>query len=120
MFVSLSFYHISAAVVLAGSWLIVARTVWLILVIPSVGLFLVGLPAYYQQLQRACDPVTCNLNGALTAQQLQGIAALGFSASAYAALLTCFYAIIAAIWCAVGFLLFWRKSDDWLALLASL
>ena len=104
---------------LTGTWLIIARVVWLVLVVPSVALFLVGLPAYYQQLQRACDSVTCNLNGALTAQELQGLASLGFSANGYAALLTSFFAIIAAIWCAVGFLLFWRKSDDWLALLAS-
>jgi len=39
--------------------------------------------------------------------------------SEYAALFTIFFVIMAAIWCAVGFLLFWRRSDDWLALLAA-
>jgi hypothetical protein len=34
-------------------------------------------------------------------------------------MLNIYFAIIAAIWCAVGFLIFWRRSDDWLALLAA-
>ena len=106
---------------LSGSWLIIARVVWLMLVIPSLGLFVISLPVYYQQLQRACDnPVLCsNLAGALPARGLQALATNGFSVSGYAALFTIFYALIAAIWCAVGFLIFWRRSDDWLALLAA-
>lgn len=105
---------------LTGSWLIIARVVWLVLVIPSLGLFLVSLPVYYQQLQRACiDSVTCNLNGALTAQGLKALETTSLSISGYAAINTIFFTIIAAIWCGVGFIIFWRRSDDWLALLAA-
>ena len=104
---------------LSGAFLLIARAVWLALIIPSLGLFVVGLPVFYQQLQRACVNPCLNLNGALTAKGLQDLSAHGFSVSEYAALLTIFFAIMAAIWCAVGFLLFWRRSDDWLALLAA-
>jgi hypothetical protein len=106
---------------LSGSWLIAARTVWLVLVIPALGFFVVGLLVSYQLIQRACvDPMTCNtLPGALTAKELQALSTSGFSVGAYAALLIIFLAIITAIWCAVGFLIFWRRSDDWLALLAA-
>jgi hypothetical protein len=105
---------------LSGSWLIVARAVWLTLVIPSLGLFVIGLPVYYQQLQKGCvDLATCSLPGALTAQGLDALSTIGLSASGYAALLTVFFAIISAISCAVGFIIFWRRSDDWLALLAA-
>jgi hypothetical protein len=106
---------------LTGPWLIVARVVWLALVVPSLGLCVVSLLASYQQLQRACDnPVICNnLAGALTAKELQELSIIGISASGYATLLTIFYVLLAAIWCAVGFLVFWRRSDDWLALLAA-
>ena len=59
---------------LSGSWLIVARAVWLALVVPSLGLFLANIIVYYQQLQRACvGPLLCNLPGALTAQDLQAV-----------------------------------------------
>ena len=106
---------------LSGSWLIIARTVWLALVVPSLGLFVISLPTYYQQLQTACFIGTAcgKLFGALPAQGLQTLSTTGLSASGYAALFTIFSVIIAAIWCAVGFLIFWRRSDDWLALLAA-
>jgi hypothetical protein len=105
---------------LSGFWLIMARVVWLVLVVPSLGLFVVSLPVYYQQLQSACvDVTTCNLNGSLPAQVLQSLSTIGFSVSGYAALVTILSVIIAAIWCGIGFLIFWRRSDDWLALLAA-
>ena len=106
---------------LSGSRLIIARTVWLVLVLPSLGLFVAGLLGTSQLIQRACDdPVTCNtLTGALTAKELQALSTSGVSVSTYAALFTIFWAILTSLWCAVGFLIFWRKSDDWLALLAA-
>ncbi len=105
---------------LSGSWLHMARAVWLALVVPSLGLFVVGLPVYYQQLQRAqvCGPGAC-LTGGLSVKDLQDLVSHGFSVSEYAAVLTIFIAIIAAIWCAADFLLFWRSSDDWLARLSA-
>ena len=106
---------------LTGSWLIIARAVWLALVVPSVGLFVISIPVYYQQLQTACFIGTAcgKLPGTLTAKGLQALPTLGFSGTEYAALFTIFFAIITAIWCAVGFIIFWRRSDDWLALLAA-
>jgi hypothetical protein len=105
---------------LTGRWLIVARVVWLVLVVPSLGLFVANLPAYDRQLQKACaGPFLCNLTGALTARELQALQASGISVGWYAALLTISLALIVSIWCVVGFLIFWRRSDDWLALLAA-
>ena len=105
---------------LSGSWLLIARTVWLVLVIPSLLLFVVGLPVYYAQIQRPCvDPTTCNIVFALTAKGLRALSALGFSVSGYAAFGTLFWAIIVAIWSGIGFLIFWRRSNEWFALLAA-
>jgi uncharacterized membrane protein len=106
---------------LSGTRLIIARAVWLALVIPSIGLFVASLPAYYALIQRACiDPVTCNVAGTLTAKGLQDLPAFGLSVSSYAALLTIFFTIIAATWSGIGFLIFWRRSDEWFALLTAL
>jgi hypothetical protein len=44
---------------------------------------------------------------------------LGLSASAYAALRTGFSALSIVIWGSVGLLIFWRRPNDWLALLAA-
>ncbi len=105
---------------LSGSRLIMARAVWLALVVPSLGLFVASLPVYYALIQKACvDPVTCNIAGALTAKGLQELPGLGLSVSGYAALLTIFFTIIVAIWSGVGFLIFWRRSDEWFALLTA-
>ena len=105
---------------LTDPWLTITRVVWLVLVIPGLGLFLASLLVSYQQMQTVCvDPVMCNLTGALTAKELQALASSGFTLNEYATLLTIFFAITAAIWYAVGFLIFWRRSDDWLALLAA-
>src|SRR6266849_6749167 len=105
---------------LSGSRLIIARAVWLALVIPGLGLFVASLPGFYALLQRPCvDPVTCNVAGTLTAKGLQELPALGISVSGYAALLTIFFTIIVAIWSGVGFLIFWRRSDEWFALLTA-
>src|SRR5260370_25248350 len=96
---------------LSGSWLIAARAVWLALVVPSLGLFVASVLVSYQQMLKVCvDPVTCNLSGALPVGVQQSLATIGFSLTGFAALVTVFFVIIAAIWYAVGFLLFCRRS----------
>jgi hypothetical protein len=105
---------------LTGSWLIIARVVWLALVIPSLGLFVASLIASYQQMLTVCvDAVACNLSLELPVQIQQTLSTIGLSVSGFAALSTIFNVITAAIWYGVGFLIFWRRSDDWLALLAA-
>src|SRR5436305_7135111 len=105
---------------LTGIWLILTRIAWLALVVPSLSLFVAGFPLFYARLQMACvGPVMCNIAGALTARGLHALPAIGFSVSGYATFYTIFWAINAVIWCGIGFLIFWRRSDDWLALLAA-
>jgi hypothetical protein len=109
----------SAKTRLSGSRLIVARAVWLVLVVPSLGLFVVGLPAYYHQIQQPCVATTCNIAGELTVKGLRTLPSLGVSVSGYAVFLTIFWVIIIVVWSGIGFLLFWRRSDEWVALLAA-
>jgi signal transduction histidine kinase len=105
---------------LSGFRLVIARAVWLMLVIPSLGLTVVSFPVYYQQIQKPCvDATTCNIAGAMTVKGLRALVALGVSVNGYAAFLTIFWAVIFIIWCGIGFLIFWRRSDDGMALLTA-
>ena len=105
---------------LEGRRLLIARTVWLMLVLPGLGLFVASLPTYYQRLQQVCvDAVTCNLYGSLNAKGLATLTTSGFTTSGYAAFTTIFFTIIVVLWCGVGSLIFWRRSDDWFALLSA-
>jgi hypothetical protein len=63
--------------------------------------------------------VTCNIVGALTAKGLQALLAYGLSLSVYAAFFTIFWTTHAAIWSGIGFFIFWRRSDEWFALLSA-
>jgi len=99
----------SANTRLTGPCLIIARVLWLALVVPSLGLFIVSLLVSYQQIQ----------SGAFPAQGQQLLSTIGLSVSGFAVLNTIFNVITSAIWYGVGFFIFWRRSDDWLALLAA-
>lgn len=105
---------------LSGAALIAARATWLLITLPSVALFIAGIPAYDARLQQACgDPASCNVAMTLSARGIRAFTALGVSMADYAAFSTVFWCAIVAVWSGIGFLIFWRRSDDWLALLAS-
>src|SRR5579871_321175 len=95
---------------LHGRRLILARAGWLVLVIPSIALFISSLIVSSQPLP----------SGAIPAQAQQMFSSVGLSVSGFNTLNTLFNVLTSAIWYGVGFFLFWRRSDDWLALLAAL
>ncbi len=105
----------------SNNWMGMLRVLWLALAILALGLFAASLPKYYELIQRPChDQTTCNVAGALTAQSLQQLTSMGFSIQAYAALMTAFFTLIVTIWSGIGFLIFWRRPNDWFALFTAL
>ena len=80
---------------LSGGFLVFARVGWMLLVALTLGLVVVGFPFAVVQLQQ--------LPGGSDA--VWSIALSGVSAF---------------VWVAIGVLLFWRKSDNWMALLVAL
>lgn len=106
---------------LRGPWLSAARVGWLLVVIGALAFFAGSLPAYYARLQMPCsDPITCQLNGALTAEGIQTLLAAGISPSDYATYTIVLNIAAVLLWSAVGFMIFLRRSDDWVALLVAL
>ena len=104
---------------LRGRRLILVRIVWLAMVILLVVLFLARLPAFYTSLQAVCTSATCgfaqpSLENALALQKL------GLSAGAYAAFTFALTLALAVVCFAIGVVIFWRRSDDWMALLFTL
>src|SRR5947209_5840312 len=107
---------------LSGRWLILARVGWIALVLFMLGVAIVSLPASFAVLHLPCtfDSVTCNGSGLLTASQIQELPKNGFSLDAHVWMylgLGGFYALVSIV---LGAIIFWHKSDDWIALLVAL
>ena len=99
---------------LSGRLLLLARVGWLAVAVLSIGLFLASMPSYYDWLinfaEPGLEPTTIRAN----------LKSVGVSVDFYAVYLILVPAASAVIWIAVGVIIFWRKSDDWMALFTSL
>src|SRR5258708_22235043 len=106
---------------LSGPWLIIARTVWLVLVVPSLGLFVASIPSYIAYLHLLCTGTSaaCSTSGQLTPGDVRRLHELGLSLDFYATYIIVIVSMYALGYWLVAAFLFWRKSDDRLALLAA-
>lgn len=109
----------SADTRLHGRWLALARVVWFILVALALFVFIFSLPAYIAQLNSVCNGMTCS-TWQLTPQIVETLHNHGFSIGEFVTFNVVFAFVQALVWFAVGGVLYWRKSNDWLALLVSL
>lgn len=100
-------------------WLEMARFVWLVLVLLSIGLFVAGMARVFNQL------AVLNMGNSggipIDPERVRdGLNQLGISARFYATLIV-LVLIVFAIYCiAIAILIVRRKFDDWLVLLMSL
>ena len=104
---------------LRGRKLILARVAWIAAVCLIVVPFLAKLPAYYTFLQTICTGAPCGL-GQPTIDSAQAMQRLSFSVGAYAAFTLVLTLALALLCFIVSAVIFWRRSDDWMALLVAL
>jgi hypothetical protein len=104
---------------LQGRWLVLARAAWFVFVLLGLAVFLASLPVYIAQLQSVCNGTAC-ANGQLTPQTVKTLRNLMLSMDSYVTIRIAFTFVNALVWFIVGGLLFWRKSNDWLALIVAL
>jgi hypothetical protein len=105
---------------LRGRWLPIARVVWVVAALLYVGVFVFGIPSEFARLNTPCaGPVSCNLVPHLTAQKAQALKELNLSVNLFAAYFVAVEIVFAAVWAAVGALIFWRRSNDRMAFLVS-
>jgi hypothetical protein len=100
-------------------WLLLARVVWVVLVVLVVAFYFANLPVYFVQLQTVCLKGVC-AQWQLTAANARTLHNAGFSIGLYAVITLTFSLLSTLVWLVVGAFIAWRKSDDWLALLTSL
>src|SRR5579863_3975301 len=106
---------------LHGRWLVLARIVWVVVVVFTLSIFLLSLPAYYAQLQTVCAGNTCvEAFGQLTLGTAQALQNLGFSIGGYAVSILALAIASTLVSFGVAALIFWRRSDEWMAMLVSL
>src|SRR6266496_3329428 len=111
--------HAEAGTRLFGRRFILARVVWVAAVTLIVLPFLAMLPAYYTLLQTVCTGTTCAIWQPTPGSALS-IQKLGISVSTYATF-TLALTLASAFFCfAIGAVIFWLRSNEWMALLVAL
>ncbi|HKT40311.1 MAG TPA: hypothetical protein VJR48_18210 [Ktedonobacterales bacterium] len=98
---------------------LLARGLWLAVVVFIVTVFLGSLPLYLAQLQTLCFGSSCQYNQ-LTPGQEETLGAIGLSVGDYAALTVALICTMFMLCLVVSALIVWRRPDDWMALLVAL
>lgn len=104
---------------LYGFWLIVARTVWIIMVLLALGLFLASVPTYFAYLHILGPTPLEDAGMQLSLHDLQDLQSFGLSISFYAWYNITLNIIFVLSYSLVGIVLFLRKSENRVALFAS-
>lgn len=106
---------------LHGSLLVLARVLWIVVVVLVVGLSFASIPSYFASLHHILNTTdTPDLGGQLTPSSgVQELQAAGLSLDFYARFSVLLTLVFLFVSVAVGFVIFWRRSDDRMALLAS-
>src|SRR5258706_3004652 len=105
---------------LHGRWLLLARVGWGALAAIFVGLYVVSLPPYVAFLQTPCGGVACGIDGAMPPATLHALRQSGLSLGGYTALVVAPYVVRVLVCCVVGGMIFWRRSEDGMALVVAL
>ncbi len=104
---------------LYGRRLVLARAVWVILAVLTPGILVASFPVYITQLRTVCAGAACAYRQ-LSPQQAGAFQSLGLSIDGYAAYTVAFVILAALVCFGIGIMIFWRRSDDWMALLFAL
>jgi hypothetical protein len=109
---------------LHGRWLFLARMAWVMLAITALAIVVFRVPSSFEHYSSVCTAASeiCS-EQAVDQPTPEGVRALqdaGLSVRTYALLNVILDKVFQLVWFAVGALIFWRRSDDWMAILVSL
>jgi hypothetical protein len=100
-------------------WLTLARVVWIVIVVPTLALYVANIPAYFAALHRLRYPGQHLFTGQLRPVDILNLHSWGLSLDFYATCLVLASLLFQFSYAAVGVLLFWRRSNDRVALFVS-
>ncbi len=103
---------------LHGARSVAARMLWAALVLLSFGLFASGILAQFMP-QFSFGALVAGDPRHLGAEETQALVRLGLSLNAYRFLYVAIDLLFLIAYCAVPFIITWRKSNDWMALAVS-
>src|SRR5258708_15393836 len=112
--------HSEADMRLHGAWLVLARTAWIVVALLTIGLDLAGIPAAYARWQIPCAIGTMCSSPQPTLAMVQDLHRLGWTLSWYATYYVVLAMVATLVNVGIAFLLFWRRSDDRMALFGAL
>src|SRR5215210_5643123 len=90
---------------LRGRYLLLARVAWIGVATLAVGLFAIGIPAEFTQLQVPCPTVVCP-TGQLPPAGVRALQNLGLSLGSFAAYSVAMDVVFAVVCCAIAALIF--------------
>jgi hypothetical protein len=108
---------------LHGRWLFLARTAWVMLAITALAIVVFSTPSSFEHYRSVCTAASevCSERAVdqPTPEGVQALQDAGMSVRTYALLNVVLDKVYQLVWFAVGALIFWRRSDDLMALLVS-
>jgi hypothetical protein len=106
---------------IAPRWLRLAQIAWLVVLALTVAKISIGLPQQYRAMNNIClaPAEECQQDDYLTPQQAEQLEASGNSLATYARMKLAWFLFTASINAVLGLFIFWKRSNDWLALLIS-
>src|SRR5215207_9586650 len=108
---------------LRGRWLLLARTAWVAVAILALAIAVFSVPSSFEYFRSVCTAASeiCSERavGQPTPEGVRALQDVGLSVGSYALLNVIIDKVFQLVWFAVGALIFWRRSDDRMALLVS-
>ena len=105
---------------LRGQRLMAVRLLWLGIAGVVLVLCVLGIPVHFESLRTICVAAQCHVIEQLTPENFQILHTAGFSLDFYATYVVIFQTSCAGIWFFIGIVIFWRKSDNLMALFVAL
>lgn len=102
---------------LRGIWFMLARILWLAVVVLTLAFFVASIPAFYAFLQSGCASAACR--SLLAPYTVQYIKASGLSINFFLIYFYMLFVVLLLVFLIMGALLFWLRSHERMALFTS-